>query len=191
MSFLLWFIFANYLYASELACVGNAEAFWLTRDDGVRLGNAITQVQCDGAREASRYGLVCTRGAGNEWRPTVIETTYAYGRFPTSFNDCLELTRNASQGLVCTNTGTYNFQGRKPTTVDSGPFRDAKLHGASGQQASCTKAVREARNGVVCVCNGDFCGQEQWIRKRLTDGAVLPPTTSLDECIELTALPLF
>lgn len=153
---------------------------------GKAMGTATSFDDCQRAVRAAHADLVCTREAsGNQpWRPTQVAYGFALGRFGTSLDDCVELTANAARNVVCTNTGTFGFKGRKPTVIDDKPWSDAKLLGASGQQAFCTQSTRESRSGQVCACNGDFCGATNWILYDLTTRRAVGSTTSLQSCID-------
>lgn len=150
------------------------------------LGTATGFDECQRAVRAAHADLVCTRDANGNlpWRPTQIAYGFILGRFGTSLDDCLELTANAARNVVCTNTGTYGSKGRKPTVVDDKPWSDAKLLGASGQQAYCTQSTRESRSGQVCACNGDFCGAGSWILYDVVGRRAIGSTTSLQSCID-------
>lgn len=151
-----------------------------------RLGQAVSFKDCQKAVRAARAKLVCslTENGSRPWRPTHTRSGLAHGRFGTSLDDCTKLTENASAGVVCTNTGTYEFRGRKPTFIDDTAYSDSHLFGASGQQEFCTRSTREARNGFVCACNGDFCAEKSWILYDLAKHTAAGSTTTLDACIQ-------
>lgn len=153
------------------------------------LGHSTSRELCVQAISAASSDLVCspltaTAGAdGNNWKPIKGRTGVLFGRFGTSLADCRVLTAYASPGLVCTNTGTYNFRGRKPTIVHDGAYGDKDLLGASGNQAGCTKSTHNARNNWLCVCNGDYCEQSGWLVYNAVTRKSQGPNRTIDACV--------
>jgi hypothetical protein len=172
----------------RLSCsaANNGKAVLTRTADGQAIGQPMAAAECEQAVANASLEVVCAFREGGEraWRPTHISTRNEIGLYGTSFADCIILTANASPGIVCTNTGAYNFQGRKPTIIDDQPFTRHSQRGASGQQEFCVKATKNARNGFVCVCNGDFCNQAGWVRNKFAVNQTGGPTTDLDSCIK-------
>lgn len=171
----------------RLVCAKYSGEWFLTDSDALKkIGRALALSDCTALSEGSGVELYCTQASGmgtRSWYPTHLTTGERFGRFGTELADCLVLTKNSSPGVVCTNTGTYNFGGRKPTRVDERPYSDANLMGASGQQAYCVKSTANARNGFVCACNGDYCAERDWIRYDVKRKQTVGGTVPLDTCI--------
>jgi hypothetical protein len=170
-----------------VVCAGFGGVWFATRvSPAKKFGNGASFDDCQAAVADAKADMVCTltETGTRPWRPTHARTGFAYGRYGTSLADCVLLTRNASPGVICTNTGTFNFQGRKPTVVNEKAWTDANLLGASGQQAYCTKSTREARNNKVCACNGEFCAATDWISYDVASRKAVGNTSSLDSCIQ-------
>ncbi|MBY0371970.1 hypothetical protein K2X33_14890 [bacterium] len=169
------------------ACAKFGTQWFLTRvETGQKFGPSLPLSDCTQIAASSGPELYCSQKAGGgsrPWYPTHWRTQVAFGRFGTSLADCLVLTKYSVPGLVCTNTGTYNFAGRKPTRVDERSYSDSNLMGASGQQEPCTRATAESRGGYVCVCNGDFCGNTDWIKHDVARNQSMGPNTTIASCI--------
>jgi hypothetical protein len=145
----------DFLVSDEPACMGSGSNVSIIGPTRRVIGLRVTEAECAHAVADANAQLVCAKFNSTDprgWKPHHIETGHAFGRFGTSLEDCLKMVANASPGVVCTNTGTYEFRGRKPTIVNDQPYSDRNLLGSSSQQDYCIQATAEARNGWVCVC---------------------------------------
>lgn len=159
--------------ASSLACEPREGKYALLRlTDGATLGTHTTEAECGEVKAAAHGGVACVWftasmpvGPGgwqeNGWRPTNITTRMGLGRKPlASLTECLEATRHANGGVVCTNTGV----GAKAANIQTNLWC-----GASSQLSYCFKATARANDFVVCSFPSGGTGAEAgWVRTRVT-----------------------
>jgi hypothetical protein len=117
-------------------------------------------------------------GGWNEtgWRPMNWETGIGLGRLPhESYEDCLEATRNARGGVVCTNTGV----GYKSAHIETNMWC-----GASSNLHYCLMASIAARNFHVCSFPSEGTGAEAgWVLTRIdSECDYLTSQMPLDAC---------
>ncbi len=162
------------LTADSLLCRPNgARSELVRRFAGVRIDTHDSQANCDEVRTAASGGVVCalftpSMPVGPEgwnesgWRPTNVETGMGLGRRPHSSRaECLEATRAAGGGVVCTYTGL----GAKAANI-----RTNKWCGASSQLSFCLEATRHARDETVCSFPSSGTGAEAgWVKTKVTD----------------------
>lgn len=144
--------------------------------------------ECEQAVEAAGEGVVCAwftpgmpigPGGWDEtgWRPMNIDTGMGLGRRPhMSFDDCLDATRNARGGVVCTNTGV----GYKSAHIETNMWC-----GASSALEYCVIASLAAHDYHVCSfpSEGDGSGAG-WVLTEIagTDCNYLGSQTALSTC---------
>jgi hypothetical protein len=143
----------------------------LRLSDGAVLGSFSSLSECEETRGAAHGGVACIwftpempvgKGGWNEagWRPMNVHTKIGLGRKPLSTRaECLDATRNANGGVVCTNTGL----GAKAANIATNLWC-----GASSQLKYCLLASRHASKQVVCSFPGSGTGVEaSWVRTAL------------------------
>jgi hypothetical protein len=147
-----------------------------------------SQGECDAVVDAAGEGVVCAwftpgmnigPGAWDEtgWRPMNIETGMGLGRRPhESFDICLDATRHARGGVVCTQTGI----GYKAAHIETNTWC-----GSSSELAYCLEATLAARDHFVCSFPSDGSGAGSgWVLTEI-DGSqcdYLGASTTLDAC---------
>ncbi len=172
----------------RLTCRPNGSKYDLARvPDGKVLDSHDTFDACDETRLAAAGGVVCVwftpsmpvgPGGWNEvgWRPTNLETGMGLGRRPhLTRQDCLDATRAAGGGVVCTNTGL----GAKAANI-----RTNNWCGASSQLNYCLEATRHAKDETVCSFPSSGTGAEAgWVKTKVTDTCDYQSSqTSLSSC---------
>ncbi len=174
--------------APDFACHAGESGAEL-RDAGMQLVASYQSVaECQQALDAMGEGVVCAwfvpgMYIGPEgwdetgWRAMNVKTGMGLGRRPhVSLSDCLDATRNARGGVVCTNTGV----GYKSAHIDTNHWC-----GASSGLSYCLQASLAARNFYVCSFPSDGDGSGPgWVLTQI-DGATCNYLTSsmpLSEC---------
>jgi len=156
----------------ELMCVSTGNGADLIRlRDEVVIATYDSTGLCLESKDAAQGGVVCVYftsdmpvgpGGWNEngWRPMNVQTKMGLGRKPLATREqCLDATRNASGGVVCTNTGL----GAKAAHIGNNLWC-----GASSQLKYCLEASRAARNFTVCSFPSEGTGAEAgWVRTKI------------------------
>lgn len=150
----------------------NSDGILVRLQDNRKIARFNNQGECNLSRDASHGGVICVYftpempvgpGSWNEigWRAMNIETGIGLGRKPHATKEqCLDSTRAAGGGLVCTNTGL----GAKATNIDTNMWC-----GASAQLKYCLESTRYAADGLVCSFPANGTGAEPgWMKTRVT-----------------------
>jgi hypothetical protein len=159
--------------SSKLECFATTTGANLVRvRDQVILDRHATIERCEEVRIAAHGGVVCIwftssmhvgPGGWQEtgWRTANVETKMGLGRkVLASFEQCLEVSRSANGGVVCTNTGL----GAKAANINTNNWC-----GASSQMQYCLIATSRAKDFTVCSFPSDGSGAEPgWIRTKVT-----------------------
>lgn len=147
--------------------------------------------QCQQALNNKGEGVVCAwftpgmligPGAWDEtgWRAMNIDTRTGLGRRPhSSFEDCLDATKSARGGVVCTNTGV----GYKAAHIGTNQWC-----GASSNLPYCLQATLAAQDYYVCSFPSDGDGSGPgWVLTEIagTSCNYLTSSMPLSQCNEL------
>lgn len=184
--------FGQQVFAQQsMQCVANGgQAILKTVTPVKNIAEYRTMFECEQAKTHSHGGVVCvwftpdmTVGPGGweetGWRAMNIQTKLGLGRKThSSFEDCLLATKNASGGVVCTNTGV----GYKSANISTNMWC-----GASSQLKYCVQASSAARNNHVCSFPSDGTGAEAgWVMTKVTSTCeYLSGQKSLADCNKL------
>ncbi len=164
-------------------CSQAGAQFILERGDGVAIGDALSQVECEAASLVAREGVVCAR-FGGDWYPTIAKSTRKLGN-PTSFDDCQVSVRSAHAGMVCSHT-ELGARPWRPTHTAS-----AFAYGRFGTSlGDCLELTRNASAGVVCTNTGtyNFRGRKPTVvnEKAWTDSNLLGASGQQEFCTKAT-----